>query len=202
MQQAIEVCVPEGVIAGDEFLIDYQGQQITATCPKGCMSGDFISLHVDGPEVPPQAAAVDVTVPEGCFPGMDFVVAYEHREYVISVPDFAAPGDLVTVDLPIEAPESPDTSAAPESPGTAGPRDSGFAATDPLPAPPLGDDVFAEPGMLVVIQGLRSKPELNGERATLVEWDAIKGRWKVSVGGGSDEVPIVLGVKPDNLRSS
>ena len=49
-----------------------------------------------------------------------------------------------------------------------------------------------------VVQGLKAKPELNGRPASILSWDAAKGRYNVSVsadGGGQS----VLALKAANL---
>jgi hypothetical protein len=200
---SIEVCVPEGVTAGDEFRVEWDGETVLAVCPKGMRAGDIVSLHLDWPVAPPLEDStarnalpqIEVTVPLGCYPGMEFLVDFEGQTFYVAVPDGCGPGTAVTVEAPLfTAPESPSHAAQPIV-------DLETDSEEHLPAPPLGDGEFAEPGQEVVIQGLKTKPWLNGERACLLTWDAIKGRWKVSVGGRSEEASSVLAIKPENLRS-
>ena len=48
-------------------------------------------------------------------------------------------------------------------------------------------------GEAVVLFGLKAKPELNGQTAQLLSFDAAKGRWNVQVGVS------VMALKPENL---
>ena len=52
-------------------------------------------------------------------------------------------------------------------------------------------------GSRLVVDGLKSKPELNGRRALATQWHAVKGRYAVRI-DGLDE-PLLL--KPENLSS-
>lgn len=183
----IEVCVPENVLAGDSFLVEFEGQQISAVCPKGCLPGSILSIDWAPYAQEALPELIEVTVPDGYRPGMEFPVLFEGHEFNVMVPEGCEAGAAVIVERP--------------APDAAHPTHSSQSDTEPLPAPPLSDGHFAEPGQSAVLQGLVSKPWLNGERARLVAWDAIKGRWKVSVGGGSEETPAILAVKPENLRS-
>lgn len=68
--------------------------------------------------------------------------------------------------------------------------------TPPEPAAP------STPGEIVVgcqveIQGLKSKPELNGKRATAMSKDESAGRWEVKLDGPADER---VRCKPENLQ--
>uniref|UniRef100_A0A7S4HMG0 Uncharacterized protein n=1 Tax=Prymnesium polylepis TaxID=72548 RepID=A0A7S4HMG0_9EUKA len=191
MPVVVEVIVPDGVLAGDSFLIEFDGQQLEVTCPKDCFTGDCISMPVDVPESS-GVEQIDVVVPDGCFPGMEFAVAFDGREFNLLVPEGCEPGSMLTVDVP---PRSPDE----EYRGDVGDEAPAEEAT-PLPAPPLSDGEFASAGDTVIMHGLQTKPLLNGERASLISWDAIKGRWKLAVGCGSAEEPMVLAIKPENLR--
>ena len=42
----VTVTVPDGVYAGDGFVIEFDGQQLSVTCPDGCGPGDAINLEV------------------------------------------------------------------------------------------------------------------------------------------------------------
>ena len=187
----VEVTVPDGVLPGDSFLLEFDGQQLDVTCPKDCFAGDVISVPVDVPESS-GAEQIDVVLPDGCFPGMEFTVACDDgREFNLLVPEGCEPGSLLTVDVPPPRGLEDAVHGEPEAPAE---------EATPLPAPPLSDGEFASPGDTVVMHGLQTKPLLNGERASLISWDAIKGRWKLAIGGGSAEEPVVLAIKPENLR--
>ena len=42
----VTVNVPDGVYAGNEFVLEYEGQQLSVVCPEGCGPGDEINLEV------------------------------------------------------------------------------------------------------------------------------------------------------------
>ena len=47
-------------------------------------------------------------------------------------------------------------------------------------------------GAAVVVQGLQSRPELNGARATVLNFDEAKGRYQVRLGEGPEHEVIAL----------
>ena len=51
------------------------------------------------------------------------------------------------------------------------------------------------PGTKARLQGLKAKPELNGQEGTLLSFDKIKGRWQTLLSSG-----ISVQVKPENLE--
>ena len=95
--QVVEVEVPDGVSSGEDFLIEFQGMQLSVACPSGCGSGDAISIEVDVPAAAPQ---VEVVVPDGCYPGMEFTVEYEGRSFNVAVPEGCEPGMPLSVEVP------------------------------------------------------------------------------------------------------
>lgn len=181
--QLVELIVPDGVAEGEEFLIDFEGQNLFVACPSGCGPGDPISIEVDAPtEGLPQA--VEVVVPDGVFPGMEFIIdLVDGNQVNIVCPEGCEPGSAIVVDVP-PPPPLPDAAAV-EPPAA--------EAT----AQALGDGQLAQPGDRVIITGLASKPYLNGEKAKLISWEPFKGRWKVSVADGE-----LLALKPQNLRAA
>eukprot|EP00439_Symbiodinium_sp_Y106_P038541 s2072_g4.t1 len=77
------------------------------------------------------------------------------------------------------------------------------APAEPAPAPPPANDA-APPsngeigiGSQVEIKGLKSKPELNGRRATVMSKDEAAGRFEVKLDGPSDDR---VRCKPENLQ--
>ena len=42
----VMVTVPDGVYENQEFVIEYEGQQLTVCCPEGCGPGVDINLEV------------------------------------------------------------------------------------------------------------------------------------------------------------
>lgn len=56
-------------------------------------------------------------------------------------------------------------------------------------------------GKRVLIQGLRSKPELNGEQAVANDFDEAKGRYSVTIESNDiDRHGLIMALKTDNLR--
>ena len=97
----VTVTVPDGINAGDEFVLEYDGQQLSVVCPDGCAGGDEINLEVPaGNGGGGGAQVVEITVPDGCFPGMEFTVAFEGKEFNIAVPDGVSPGEAIQVEVP------------------------------------------------------------------------------------------------------
>jgi hypothetical protein len=122
----VTVTVPDGVYAGNEFMLEFDGQQLTVTCPDGCGPGDAINLEVpagDGGGGDGAPQMVEITVPEGCFAGMEFTVEFEGRQFNITTPDGCGPGDAIQ----IEVPPADDTTGGPPPPP---------APPPPLPPPP------------------------------------------------------------------
>lgn len=63
------------------------------------------------------------------------------------------------------------------------------AAPTPTVAAKMPSTAFAKvakQGKRVRIRGLQSKPELNGKEASLIEYDAGEGRWKIQMKDGSE----------------
>ena len=119
--QEVEVTVPEGIFAGDEFLLEFDGQQLSVVCPDGCQGGDAINLQIPVNDAPAEGAAdgapnqVQVVVPEGCYPGDEFTVEFDGQSFNIGVPDGCGPGSELMVDVPqaeAAAPEPASTSSS------------------------------------------------------------------------------------------
>ena len=58
----------------------------------------------DGPPPPQQ---VEIIVPDGCWPGMEFTVEFEGRSFNIVVPDGCEPGMALNVEVPAGEEEPP-----------------------------------------------------------------------------------------------
>lgn len=118
----VTVTVPDGVYAGDGFVIEFDGQQLSVTCPDGCGPGDAINLEVpagDGSGGGGSGAQmVEITVPDGCFEGMEFTVEFEGRQFNITTPDGCGPGDAIQIEVPPadDAPGGPPPPPAPPPP--------------------------------------------------------------------------------------
>ena len=106
--------MPEGVAEGDEFVIEFEGLNLSVQCPSGCGPGDAINIEVDVPDsTSGSPQQVEIIIPDGCFPGMDFTVDYGGRSFDITVPDGCEPGQALLVDVPeAEAGESDATAQA------------------------------------------------------------------------------------------
>jgi hypothetical protein len=190
----VELTVPDGIREGEEFLVEFASQSLYVACPAGCGPGDLIAVEIDVPTddeggAAQQLEAVEVVVPDGVYPGMEFTIDLaDGRQINIVCPPECEPGVPIVVDVPAALP-----------PPAEDPQQPGALPAEDAPAPPaltLGDGQPAQPGDRAVIDSLLSKPYLNGERARLVSWDALKGRWKVSVADGE-----MLSLRPQNLRS-
>ena len=103
--QTVEVHVPDGIIGGDDFLLEFQGLQLSVTCPPGCGPGDAIQIEVDVPATADALEQVEVTVPAGCFPGMEFSVDFGGTTFEVMVPDGCEPGSEILVNVPNAVPE-------------------------------------------------------------------------------------------------
>ena len=68
-------------------------------------------------------------------------------------------------------------------------------AADAPAAEPAAVDPIALVGATVVVVGLVSRPDLNGQSGVVVSYVAEKGRYAVAVGGGE-----MMRLKPDNMR--
>ncbi len=53
---SVEVVVPDDVFAGEEFLVEFDGQQFNIAVPEGCGPGDPIQVEVPAASPPPEAA--------------------------------------------------------------------------------------------------------------------------------------------------
>ena len=104
--QNVEVCVPDGIAEGEEFLLEFQGLQLSVACPPGCGPGDAINIEIDVPEDSTASAPqqVEVVVPDGCYPGMEFTVEFDGRQFNIGVPDGCEPGTPIMVEVPASEP--------------------------------------------------------------------------------------------------
>lgn len=134
----VTVTVPDGVFEGQEFLLEYEGQQLAVCCPDGCGPGSDITLEVPvatgaggSGAAPPNL--VDVAVPDGCFEGMEFTVTFEGREFNITVPDGVSPGEMITVEVP---PGPEDDGRSPGLPKSPALRKSPLPAEEQPPPKP------------------------------------------------------------------
>ena len=96
----VEVCVPDGCIAGDAFTVHTaEGQDFDVIVPEGCGAGSLLTVDVP----PPPCIQVEVSVPDGCMPGDVFIMSTEDgRELDVVVPEGCHAGDIILVDVPSE----------------------------------------------------------------------------------------------------
>ena len=101
----VAVTAPDGVYAGQEFYLIFNGMQIPVICPQGCGPGMNINLELDvsgfggvGPNGSPQQQ-VQVTVPDGCFAGMFFTVDFGSGPFNVEVPEGYGPGMTFPVNM-------------------------------------------------------------------------------------------------------
>ena len=118
MTTVVMVTVPDGVYEGQEFVLEYEGQQLTVCCPDGCGPGSDINLEVptgdsSGSGEAPQNL-VDVVVPDDCYEGMEFTVEFDGRSFNIAVPPGMGPGETVTIEVPPAEETPPTKSPAPQ----------------------------------------------------------------------------------------
>jgi hypothetical protein len=110
-----EVLVPTGCAPGDIFQVHVNKTVFDITVPEGCGEGSNINLELPLGElshlqlddndpaavVAPEAAAVEVEVPDGCFPGDEFLVqTQEGQTLTVVVPPGGSPGTRLEVMLP------------------------------------------------------------------------------------------------------
>ena len=80
---------------------------------------------------------------------------------------------------------------------------AGAAAAAAAAAAGAGSAARFALGASVVIVGLKAKPQLNGQAASVLGWDETKGRYNVSLSGGGEVASGgVIALKPENLSAS
>lgn len=71
MTTMVTVSVPDGVYEGQEFVLEYEGQQLSVVCPDGCGPGSEINLEIPTPAAEGASAGgsqqVEVVVPDGWY---------------------------------------------------------------------------------------------------------------------------------------
>ena len=101
----LDVCIPDGLRAGDTFQCEAEGQVFDIAVPEGCGGGQILQVDLPVESTPSteevlqeQLTAVEIVVPEGCMPGMDFAVEWGGLSYNIAVPDGVWPGQPITIE--------------------------------------------------------------------------------------------------------
>ena len=77
------------------------------------------------------------------------------------------------------------------------PMGGAAAAVGSAAAPVVGSAARFALGSSVVVVGLKAKPQLNGQAASVLGWDETKGRYNIALSGGG-----VLALKPANLMQA
>ena len=113
----LQVCVPDGLLSGDLFTCEAEGQSFDVSVPEGCCGGQVLEVDLpvvqetpscqDMPlgdvlaEASPGMTLVELVVPEECYPGMEFCVQWGENEFTLAVPEGCEPGQLISVELPV-----------------------------------------------------------------------------------------------------
>eukprot|EP00966_Prymnesium_polylepis_P122084 2822176-Prymnesium_polylepis.1 len=63
----VEVNVPDGLFAGDNFTVHFESRDFDVVVPEGCEGGALLTIDV--PADPEAATAVEVEVPAACVAG-------------------------------------------------------------------------------------------------------------------------------------
>ena len=103
MSQRVNVVVPDGLAAGDEFIVTAHGADFSVTVPEGAYGGHEIDLDLPLPEDSASASAtqrVVVEVPDGVASGELFSVEFDGRIFEVTVPEGMLPGDEIEIELP------------------------------------------------------------------------------------------------------
>jgi hypothetical protein len=110
---AVEIVVPDGCSAGMEFTVEWGDTSYNITVPDGVAAGQLLTIEL--PALGEETAAthptggmqpVEIVVPDGCTPGMEFTVEWGGVSYSIAVPEGVWPGQPLTIELP-ELPAEP-----------------------------------------------------------------------------------------------
>eukprot|EP00930_Biecheleria_cincta_P062133 TRINITY_DN4763_c0_g1_i4.p1 TRINITY_DN4763_c0_g1~~TRINITY_DN4763_c0_g1_i4.p1 ORF type:complete len:4247 (+),score=977.42 TRINITY_DN4763_c0_g1_i4:998-12742(+) len=119
---SMEVTVPQGYHAGDDFLVVADGMEFEVKVPDDCGPGSVVTFEIppgtpkgvrskvrassagrnrkDEPRIPSSGELMEVTIPEGLQTGDSFVVEMHGREFEVVVPDNALPGTVIGLEVP------------------------------------------------------------------------------------------------------
>ena len=104
----LNVCVPDGLLSGDTFTCEAEGQSFNISVPEGCCGGQVLEVDLpvvqqtlSTPEASPGMTLVELVVPEECYAGMEFEVLWGENEFTLTVPEGCEPGQLISVELPV-----------------------------------------------------------------------------------------------------
>ena len=166
--QPVTLTVPDGVFAGMDMAVEWDGVTYNIAVPEGVGPGQEITVELPSAGGAPPATAgmtpVTLTVPDGLYAGMDMAVEWGGVSYNIAVPEGVGPGQEITVELPSldEPPADTVMSGAQHEPAPTG------APALPDPGP---DDAIEMLGRRVELAGLVAKAVLNGRKGCVIEYD-------------------------------
>ena len=110
---SVEIVVPDGCSAGMDFTVEWGGTSYNITVPYSVTAGQLLTIEL--PALQEETVAthptggmqpVEIVVPDGCTPGMEFTVEWGGVSYTIAVPEGVWPGQPLTIELP-ELPAEP-----------------------------------------------------------------------------------------------
>lgn len=104
----LNVCVPDGLLSGDTFTCEAEGQSFDISVPEGCCGGQVLEVDLpvvqetlSTPAASPGMTLVEIVVPDECYSGMEFAVQWGENEFTLNVPEGCEPGQLISVELPV-----------------------------------------------------------------------------------------------------
>ena len=111
----LQVEVPAGLVAGDPFTVEASGQIFEICVPDGVGAGELIEVDLPVDDEPAaeqtdEPVLVDIAVPDGTGPGSEVNVEAEGQVFTVIIPDGLLPGDIFTVEVPRS--ETPSTTPA------------------------------------------------------------------------------------------
>jgi hypothetical protein len=115
--------------------------------------------------------------------------------YVMSAEDFDSDDEGVIPPLLSAPPPQSAAKPIPPTPATAPTAAPKKKAAPAPPAPPAPAPTMHKAGDVVRVDGLMSKPELNGREARVLRYDEAKGRYAVELAQGGTQ----LSLKPTNV---
>jgi len=121
--QSVEIVVPDGLRAGDDFEVQWGGVGYSIAVPDGVSGGQALTIELPALEETgagsassqSATASVEIVVPDGLAAGDNFEVEWGGVSYSIAVPDGVSGGQALTIELP-----SIDPAAEPSEPADTG----------------------------------------------------------------------------------
>jgi hypothetical protein len=158
----LQVTIPAGLSPGDTMMVQSCGQEFAITVPDGVHGGCLLDVDVPidegnlGGGAPPSSpSSVIVVVPNGCYEGDEFTVAFDEREFNVCVPLGCKGGDEIELEVPHDEEELAQQ------------------------RPPEGPEQLL--GMRAMVCGLVSNTLLNSRKGTLVSYDASTMLFRLAI---------------------